>query len=579
MRLSDSHANLLQPDIKLARRSTNTLQLHNSSDLARGSITPDRQSTNLQIYNSWDFSLPTIPPRSRLFHLEPLGIGTSHVESLTGYIARLADAHSVTPGVLFGDELLPLLDNPYWQNQLTKKEKTSLLGYGFLAQTPTMNGTGKVASQWVKVLEDATRRSGLESVTLLPWREFASTLKLLRRKRAWCPGCYEEWLIRKLPVYEPLIWCVEAVEICVAHRRRLQSICHWCNRQSYLLSTKTRPGFCSFCGSWLGRAAELPLLPNEILSDADLEWATFAATGIGTLLSTVFTPVTRQPTKEKIAQSLEFCIQQFFEGKASILSRRARISKQTITNWRAGVTPRLEALLRVCFHSKVSLTSFLLGTISTVTIPNIPTQPVNSNAPINKQRPPARKLNLKETEQVLKNALTENPPRCLAHVAARLGRRAATFRYHFPDLCKALVDRYAAYEECCLLGRLAVRRNALRAALVDDTHPATIDIVRRLGVQHQELIKEFPDLCKEVSRRHTEARKEKWAKIGEELQAILEERPPPSLGEICERIGYCRTSLRRHHSRLCHRLASRHVKFRHNKLRGRTTRSKSRWKD
>lgn len=50
-----------------------------------------------------------------------------------------------------------------------------------------MNGTGKVASQWVKVLETTTRQTGLESLTLLPLRAFTSTLNLLRRKRACIP--------------------------------------------------------------------------------------------------------------------------------------------------------------------------------------------------------------------------------------------------------------------------------------------------------------------------------------------------------------------------------------------------------
>lgn len=39
----------------------------------------------------WDLSRPKIPPRSRLYHLEPVGVGTPYVESLTGYMARLGE--------------------------------------------------------------------------------------------------------------------------------------------------------------------------------------------------------------------------------------------------------------------------------------------------------------------------------------------------------------------------------------------------------------------------------------------------------------------------------------------------------
>jgi len=43
-------------------------------------------------YASWDVTVSTLPARSRLYRLEPYGIGTPWVESLTGYITRLAEA-------------------------------------------------------------------------------------------------------------------------------------------------------------------------------------------------------------------------------------------------------------------------------------------------------------------------------------------------------------------------------------------------------------------------------------------------------------------------------------------------------
>jgi hypothetical protein len=57
----------------------------------------------------WDEELVEIKPRSRLYHLEPIGTRSPMVESLTSYITRLADAHSVYPHVLFRHEIHPLL--------------------------------------------------------------------------------------------------------------------------------------------------------------------------------------------------------------------------------------------------------------------------------------------------------------------------------------------------------------------------------------------------------------------------------------------------------------------------------------
>src|SRR5262245_13996351 len=41
------------------------------------------------VYDLW----PKLPARSQLYHLEPIGVGSPLVESLSGYIARLADAY------------------------------------------------------------------------------------------------------------------------------------------------------------------------------------------------------------------------------------------------------------------------------------------------------------------------------------------------------------------------------------------------------------------------------------------------------------------------------------------------------
>jgi len=71
------------------------------------------RADELTVYEGWDLARPPIPPRSRLFSLEPVGIGTPGVESLTGYVARLATTHGVLVRRLVEDEILPLLGRSY----------------------------------------------------------------------------------------------------------------------------------------------------------------------------------------------------------------------------------------------------------------------------------------------------------------------------------------------------------------------------------------------------------------------------------------------------------------------------------
>ena len=47
----------------------------------------------------------SIPHRSRLYRLKPIGAKTPLVESMTGYVGRLAEAYDVPVQVLFRNEL------------------------------------------------------------------------------------------------------------------------------------------------------------------------------------------------------------------------------------------------------------------------------------------------------------------------------------------------------------------------------------------------------------------------------------------------------------------------------------------
>ena len=56
-------------------------------------------------FDSWDMLPVPIPARSRLHSIEPIGVGTPFVESLTGYMIRLAASHAVRVSDLIEHEL------------------------------------------------------------------------------------------------------------------------------------------------------------------------------------------------------------------------------------------------------------------------------------------------------------------------------------------------------------------------------------------------------------------------------------------------------------------------------------------
>ena len=135
----------------------------------------------------WRIASPTLPPRSRLYSLAPIGIGSFQVEGVTSYMMRIADAHAVSPGTLIREEICP---------HLTACPKR--LSFAALH---SLNGSGPCFVQWVEILESLTARNDLRALTLLPWRGVLSGDGVLRRYRAWCPRCYEECRDHESAVY------------------------------------------------------------------------------------------------------------------------------------------------------------------------------------------------------------------------------------------------------------------------------------------------------------------------------------------------------------------------------------------
>src|SRR5881397_3460424 len=120
------------------------------------------QRMRMQAFESWDCTPPVLPPRSRLYALEPIGIGTLFVESLSGYIARLADAHAVSVGDLVGRELSPSKSKPLSAWFIRQSRINS---HRFHARSHAINGFGESSKRWIDALETATLQKNLRFLT------------------------------------------------------------------------------------------------------------------------------------------------------------------------------------------------------------------------------------------------------------------------------------------------------------------------------------------------------------------------------------------------------------------------------
>ena len=191
------------------------------------------------------FQWPNELPRSRLYSLVPCEVGTLWTECLTSYLNRLGWTHHVSLRAMIVQEVMPYLN----KTQALSRQWIGSLSRGYAM---SMNGVGAPALEWAEALSHLTRRPDLHLLTLRWWIGDLSSRGHLRTWPAWCPTCYAEWQEQKMPIYQPLLWCLKVITICPNHPRLLESHCPYCQKNQSMIALGTRPGHCTQCNRWLG---------------------------------------------------------------------------------------------------------------------------------------------------------------------------------------------------------------------------------------------------------------------------------------------------------------------------------------
>ncbi len=173
-----------------------------------------------------------------LYQINPIGVGTPHIESLSSYIKRLAMAHSVSPTILSCE----ILHNK-----------------NFMA---IYNPASKFSSQLAYLLESMTGIVDTKKLYLhledrcsyirywIP--SIIRTKDLFRKHLAWCPLCFEENITSQHNVYEQMFWRFSSAKVCSKHQIRLVEECPYCKSRVSIFSGNSVVGYCNKCSSWLG---------------------------------------------------------------------------------------------------------------------------------------------------------------------------------------------------------------------------------------------------------------------------------------------------------------------------------------
>jgi len=398
----------------------------------------------MNIYDLEDLEKISIPPRSRLYHLAPVGISTPFVESLTSYTTRLAEAHCVTTRRLFIEEIAPRLSSSYF----TILQKQGNTVSSFWQKTPTLNGLNAWALDWVQVIEALTGGSKLNWLTMLTWTEVLSSRGLIRQNKAWCPFCYEDWRIAGLQIYDPLLWSLDIITDCPRHHRALQQQCPSaeCRRSIAFLESKGRSGHCPHCNTWLGLSADTEFSTCSVREGEEL-WKEWVTKAIGEMLTAAPT-LSRPPTKEHFSHTLEKYIELILKGNTAVLARQLCLHRTTVKDWQNGrQLPQLGSLLKVCHYLGTSPLHLLSkdDVIMPHKFPSLPTKLTATGKNKNTYRPIDDELLRQELEKELTSQ--DQPPRSKGQILKPLGYNPSTASKHFPELCRKVSARYRAYQK------------------------------------------------------------------------------------------------------------------------------------
>lgn len=481
-------------------------------------------------YERWDTEPPLLPTRSRLFKLQPIGIGTAQVESLTSYIARLSAEHCVSPRKLLCTEILAPIG-----------KVTQHYAFSPYFSAHQINGTGKLAEVTSLGFEKLTLRHDLRYMTLQMWGKILSHQQLLRKNRAWCQSCYKERLVAEEPPYELLLWSLNDVASCTKHGERLCAECPHCKRQLPFLATDYYPGFCSRCGQWLGtHSTGASKQSHERVTKAELSKQFQIQRILGELLSTSASFIS-PPSRQTFIANLIRLIEKYAKSNINEFSSMVGIWSGTIRRLLASESKlTLGNLYLICSRLNVAPADMLAeqGNEEYLKRHHIVVEDLPSLGRI---------TSWSEIEVKLEAALQECPPPSMESVARNLGYNSPKIRRHFPKLCERIISRYKEYKKNSHPSPTEIKR-AFRVALKQFPPPSLQTVLRGLGCKGTGYYyyNNYRDLCLQVSGRFLQYRTKpfKEDKDRGRLEAMLVEEPPPSFSEVARRFGRKRDFLR-----------------------------------
>jgi TniQ protein len=490
------------------------------------------------LYDHWDLETPVIPKRSLLYCLKPVGIGTPQVESLSGYVARLAEAHDLSVGNLVGRKPFSYARKGLYKRTTFFRSRPK--SHAFHAADYDINGMCRKACKWIGAFQEATHHQDLCRLTLVPLTKVISGMFLLRKRRAWCPSCYQD---DQGLVYERLLWAIRIVTVCPFHLRPLEERCPFCNRQQPALAVSSKPGFCSACRNWLGESSSKTSANSASRTHGNFRNELHQASAVGEILAA--TSAAGSVPAASFRRNLRICIRRLAAGNTAAFARRTQMTKSPVPSWlHAAMHPRLDMVLRLCSHLHISPATMLMNDCLEKTVN---WKAVRAAFP--PEMHPTKTIRSSEQKRrLLVAALRENDCPSLGDLTRRLGYKRAESLYQVDrELCHQITAKHRRNHQTHWWREPGAKRicdeKTLRRLLEKSLHQETATSVRRIAAIARYanggyIHRKFPDLCHAIAKRLEEQLAKRWDKMRLALESACAGDPPPTLRAISTQLGF-----------------------------------------
>ncbi|HXE39993.1 MAG TPA: TniQ family protein [Azonexus sp.] len=369
------------------------------------------------------------PPRSRLFALEPIGIGTSAAEGMISYVIRLAGAYSVSPRRLIMEEFTKVSPG------IAKYRRHGLF---FETDARSIDGLHQHSQSFADAVKKLCGIGNAKDLTLLNLQGLLpfNGAGLIAAHPRWCPACYREWIDFRRDAYHPLAWSFDLYRVCPKHGTILLDRCPSCGGYQHVIPRTPVLGFCCHCGTWLG----LQKAKGRPKDDTDL-W-------LATAIEDIVAELPALPAlaiRDHFVSQLNQAIDRYAGGSRRHFCREVGLCENAFQPWLGGnQKPTLPQWLTISYGLAVSPVEFLKMDF-------VPGKSQETLRKLNQQfkprfkRPTLTKAMRDAIEAELrKEAQCGDGSMSVAMIAEKHDLARTYLKLLWPDLCRTIRDAHKA---------------------------------------------------------------------------------------------------------------------------------------